>query len=748
MVLSRNILRHRDLVLLLNLDKNYLSMIFSASNLRKQPFFSLATYITVIIASLLAYGYKLASSNIYNQVPAIISLLNPELYNNDFYLQEMTQFTPRYYYYYLIYWGVKLGFSLPWVCFGLYVIAFGSFLIGLYNIGKIFNQSRLSATVFTFLGFAATLNGRIGHADLFRTDPLPATLAMGLVVWGFYFCFRQKWILGYFFFGLTCLLQFLVGALPGILMAIPLLISGIKNKSFKQIFFSFFALGICASLVYVPMLLIGNTNSGTISNEEFVYLYGYIRHPHHLIFSGFGLTGSRGWLNFILFTVGGLLCIKNSKSLKQEVKLQLAIVILVSCFLLVINYVFVEVYPLNFIAKLQFARTTPFAQLMILLAIVALVDEEYSKGNIPVAFLLIITPILRGAGVLLLILGVSLWLDRRREYAFTNQVRETESYEKKLALSPTSLVIFSWGAISLVFMFTNDLLDLTIGLSSIIILTLVGYYQPKYILDIASKPWIRLLAIGTLFVSMAIAFFPDGIIVDLFFLLWLNLDNNNAIAKRTKGISIFLFVLFMVLYQHYDLFLLTAIAFPLLLDKFIFSSKQKRIITFSLATILTTYFSLSVLKILPPNLSSFWRSRIRINAIADEDVLFLAQKFQQLSSEDAVVLVPPLDERFRFYSQRSVAFTFKSFPFTDAGINIWKNRLETILGDRSFDKYALDSFYGEYNNSEIIAIAKQFKATHILTRLDWHPNLDGKVIAQQGDWIIYQIDLSLEEINS
>ena len=196
----------------------------------------------------------------------------------------------------------------------------------------------------------------------------------------------------------------------------------------------------------------------------------------------------------------------------------------------------------------------------------------------------------------------------------------------------------------------------------------------------------------------------------------------------------------MILYQHYDLFLFGAIAFPWLLDKSKFTVRRKRIICFSLATILTVYFSLGVLNLLPPSLSSFWRSRIRINAIADNDVMVLAQKFQQLSPEDAVVLVPPLDERFRFYSQRSVAFTFKSFPFTDAGINIWKNRLETILGENSFNKYALDNFYGEYNNSEIVAIARQFEANYILTRLDWHSNLDGKVIARQGDWIIYQIN--------
>ena len=69
----------------------------------QQPLFILATYITTIISALSFYGYKLTSSNIYNQVPAIISLINPELYNEDFYIQEMTQFTPRFYYYYLIY---------------------------------------------------------------------------------------------------------------------------------------------------------------------------------------------------------------------------------------------------------------------------------------------------------------------------------------------------------------------------------------------------------------------------------------------------------------------------------------------------------------------------------------------------------------------------------------------------------------------------------------------------------------------
>ena len=696
---------------------------------QRQPFFILATYITIIISSLLFYGYKLTSSNIYNQIPAIISLLNPDLYNEDFYIQEMTQFTPRFYYYYLIYWGVKLGISLPWVCFILYVIAFSSFLIGLYSLGRIFTQSRLSATVFTFLAFAATVNGRIGHADLFRVDPIPATLAMGLVVWGFYFCFRKQWILGYLFFGLTCFIQFLVGALPGILMAIPLLTATIKKKDFKQVLFPFLALGICACFIYIPMLLSGNTNSGSISNEEFIYLYGYLRHPHHLVFSSFGLGTSRGWLNFILFTVGGLFCINSSRKLDKYFKFQLSTVVLVSCCLLLVNYIFVEIYPINFIAKLQFARTTPFAQLMILIAIGILVEEEYRKGNIATAFLLIIAPILKGAGILLFILGTSLWLERNKP-TFTQ--------------SPSNVVIFSWGLISTSFIALTYRQFFPIGILILSVLVTAWYYQTKDLQNIASRPLVKLLFLSSLLILLSFQFFPNGIVVALFFILWLGSQANQTIAKRLKPISIFLFIVFMILYRHYDLFLFGAIAFPILLDNFIVRLEIKKIITFTLAILLSIYLSFNLLGFFPTTLSNFFQTRIKIDAVSDNDVAIIARKFQQLSPKNALVLVPPLDEKFRFYSQRSIVFTFKSFPFTDEGIKVWRDRLETITGTKDFTKYALESalndFYDKRSNSEIITIAKKFNANYILTRIDWHQNLDGSVIVQQGNWIIYQVN--------
>ena len=241
---------------------------------------------------------------------------------------------------------------------------------------------------------------------------------------------------------------------------------------------------------------------------------------------------------------------------------------------------------------------------------------------------------------------------------------------------------------------------------------------------------------------MPLRFFPDGIIVDLLFLVWLGAKNNKFIGKNIKPISIFLFVVFMILYKHYDLLLFVAIALPLLLDSLFSEVGRKKIIIYTLAILTTTYFSLNLLNIMPPILSSLFQARISINAIPDNDVAILAQKFQQLSPKNALVLVPPLDEQFRFYSQRSVVFTFKSFPFTDEGINLWRDRLETVMGTKdlsNFNKYTLDDFYSQHSSDELIAIARKFEANYILTRLDWHQNLAGIVIDQQGDWIIYQV---------
>ena len=50
----------------------------------------------VLLSSLVAYGYSFAGSNMFNQIPVMEALIDHSLFSHDFYIQEMTGFTPRF----------------------------------------------------------------------------------------------------------------------------------------------------------------------------------------------------------------------------------------------------------------------------------------------------------------------------------------------------------------------------------------------------------------------------------------------------------------------------------------------------------------------------------------------------------------------------------------------------------------------------------------------------------------------------
>ena len=599
-----------------------------------------AIYIFVVVASLLTYGYQFPSENNYVEFPPILSLLNPELYKNDFYVQEMIKFNPRYYYNHLIYFSTKLGLNTPTSYFLYYSLAFSSFVLGLYTLGKRFGQSKLASAVLAFLGLCAA-NGTIGFVDLFRPEPIPAIFAMGFSIWGIYFCLCQRWIFGYLFFGFACLLQFLVGVLPGGLMASLLILDAKKKNNLSILALPFLLLGILASLVYVPMMLTGDSSTGTITNADFVYVYGKIRHPHHIIFSTFGL---RSWLNFILFMVGGLLCIQSADSLHPEDKNKLSLVIATSAFALLLGYIFVELYPLAFIAKLQLARTTPFAQLMVLIAISLLVDEHYRHGNIALSLLLLITPLTKDGGIVLFVLAASLC---------------------------------------------------------------------------AFKATHHLQILRSRFVTLATV-----VVLPLLLINHSVSESEVAIADDVNE----QFLLFLIL------------AFPFFLEKISQAApKSKVIIIYTLAFCSCLILSLGLLNVLPEKLSNVFNKRLATYQISTDEVTTLALRFKQLSSKDALILVPPSSDQFRFYSERAVVFDFRSFPYTVQGIQEWTNRLQAILGSVNASVSNSDLLFRQRSSSELVDVAHRFEANYILTQIDWHPDIKGLVIDKEGKWFLYKL---------
>ena len=132
---------------------------------------------------------------------------------------------------------------------------------------------------------------------------------------------------------------------------------------------------------------------------------------------------------------------------------------------------------------------------------------------------------------------------------------------------------------------------------------------------------------------------------------------------------------------------------------------------------------------------------IKFGPLYDHPVKKIGVNFRDRTPTDALVLVPPADRIFRFYSQRSVVVTFKAFPFTDAGIVTWQQRLEAMVGTMPENaEDTLNAIFMQRTSAELVDVAKQFGAGYILTRQDWHPDMPGTLLDQQEDWVLWDVN--------
>ena len=600
-------------------------------------YLNLSTYTFIVIGALMAIGYTFPIGGNFPEVPPIEFMLNPELYKNDYYVQEMVKFNPRYYYYYIIYFLANLGLTIPFVHFIYQFLAFGSFILACNAIINIYTNSKLSAAAMSFLCIAASFTD-VGNTLIFSTKSVPSTFAMAFAIWGIYFSLRQKWLTGYLFFGLGCLLQLLVGLLPGLMMLPVLIIESVKTRNFKSLIWSIALLALMASIVYVPMLLTGTTSTQTIDNAEFVYIHAKVRNPHHILPSNWDIGN---WFNFICFIIGGLLCIKNTELLPEKDKVKFYIFIGTSIFALLLNYIFVEVYPSAFIAKIQLARTVPFAQIIVFIAVCLTVDRLYQYQKIAIGLLLLIILTLPFRGIVFL--GLSIW--------------QTQ----------------------------------------------------KYVFPRRYSIWLWLVTAWTLFFSLI---YPLA-------------DSWEIMGDRIISIPIFFSIL----------------AFPFILEKTPASTAIKQTVTHTLALATTITLVLGVAGILPKPILNIFQTRVNINAFPSDDLNKLALRFAQASNQDALVLIPPSVTSFQYFSQRAIVVNFKNFPFTEKGIKEWKNRMKAILGVPLNPQmiWGGNDFFSRRSSADLVKVARNYNANYILTRSDWHPNMEGEIVDKQGKWILYKI---------
>ena len=94
-------------------------------------------------------------------------------------------------------------------------------------------------------------------------------------------------------------------------------------------------------------------------------------------------------------------------------------------------------------------------------------------------------------------------------------------------------------------------------------------------------------------------------------------------------------------------------------------------------------------------------------------------------------------------SERAVVVDWKCIPYTDRGIIEWRNRLESVLGvplsPQTIRIEKMDLLFKNRSSLELVNAAKEFSAGYILTKDIWHPDIEGEIVASEGEWILYKI---------
>ncbi len=333
----------------------------------------LSVFLTLTV--IVGWGYHFPHWNHADLAPQLLAMSDAGLYSQDFFIREMSGFTPRTYYNYTVFGLTRLGLDLPSAYFVVYVVGIALLVTGLLAIADGIGLSRASGGLLIFVSLVVTW-GDMGMNVLCRPAPLPASLAAGFSVWGIHFCLHRRWIAAFGLFGVACLFQFLVGLLPALLVGPALLYDAWRGRRMKTALLAATALGIGAGLVYVPMHLAGGTGSGLLTSDQFVQIYGHIRVPHHVVPTAWPVDE---WRQFAVFFAASIYLIVRSKVLSRSRRIGLLSVIGMMGICLLVNYCFVEVWPVALIAKMQFARTTPYGELAALIGLVAVFDGHFRR---------------------------------------------------------------------------------------------------------------------------------------------------------------------------------------------------------------------------------------------------------------------------------------------------------------------------------------------------------------------------------
>ena len=348
---------------------NVLSIIRTKSQTQKKieiPFSISISLTFFTFCFYLSERYKFGISDHNEQLPIIYRILNNSYLINDWFVNQTEGFSPRFFYSHFIaffarFLDIELLFFIIFFIFTLLAI------ISIYGISwELFNNHLVSYLSIVVLLFGPHL--ALGGNWIFGSILVPSTMARGLALLAIYLFIRKKDLYCFILLGVAAFFQPLISLLTSLILLFSILLiyeKPVKQK-IKKTVVDFAIYSLFGVWGFIPLLF----TSSDISNIEIFNILTNIRHPHHFCPFSFPIT------HYVLFFLMLLLLVFALMLHMQpieKIKNQFVIVfILLTLFTGVIGTIFVEIFPIPLIGKLQLFKINSYIAVFSIIFIVNL----------------------------------------------------------------------------------------------------------------------------------------------------------------------------------------------------------------------------------------------------------------------------------------------------------------------------------------------------------------------------------------
>ena len=331
------------------------------------------------------FGYGFGTSDQDEFLPYLLHLLNPELFNQDWFVQaQISSFGIRTYTVYTIFPFAKL-FSPFYAVTILYVVCWFGISAGLYLLAYEMSKNRLVAIASVVVSLVLTPFWTLGGNDLVHSMLVPSMFAWMLGVWALAMYVRNNIIRPALFAGLSTLFQALVGLQLALLIGLLLLFDLCTKKTPGRVFLrkavlfsGFFA--VCASPALIPLIdqqLSPSNWSAAPDQPSLFYIMAAFRNPHHYLFHSF--SEERTFLFGILLGIGTITLVLG-QLLKSTLDTRFATGAIVSILIVcAVAYVGTELYPILFVAKLQLFKLTVVGKIILIIVTCSFITHVFPE---------------------------------------------------------------------------------------------------------------------------------------------------------------------------------------------------------------------------------------------------------------------------------------------------------------------------------------------------------------------------------